>query len=391
MSSGAAAARRDRVKQQVCRRVDELASRLVGLSHRLHRHPELSLREERSSAMLADFSVDHGLRVRHPAFGLPTAFHASSGDRGRSVVVCCEYDALPGLGHACGHNIVAAAGLGAVAALVPWARRGLGTVVALGTPGEENGGGKIVLLDRGAFAGASAVLLAHPGAHDTVDARFRAASSLRVAFRGVASHAAMAPERGRNALDAAVLTLHALSPLRSGPGWGAQVTTVIRSGGEAANVVPDRTEIDVLVRAETAAGLAALRDAVRRAADAGALATGCRTAVVTAGATYLELRSDPWLSGRCASNMGRLGREVVPQGDRAVMTAGSTDLGNVSHQVATAHPKLAVSAHPQHSRAFARDAVSPAGDRAVVDGAKVLAMTVVDVWMDEERVEGGRT
>ena len=377
------------LKRGLCAAVDALADELVALSHALHGHPEPAFRETWSSVTLAGFARSHGLVVEHPAYGLPTAFRASAGARGPLVVVCCEYDALPGLGHACGHNIVAAAGLGAVLALAPLAGAGRGRVVALGTPAEEGGGGKVVLLRRGAFDGASAALLAHPGQRDSVDARFRAAAPLEAVFRGLASHAAMAPQAGRNALDAAVLAHQALAAARPTLVFGDQVTSVMAEGGRLANVVPDRAVLAVLTRAETTDGLARLATVVRRAAAAGAAATGCRYAVCRTGASYRELRGDPWLARRAEANLRRLGRRVAAEGDRAVLVAGSSDLGNVSHLVPTIHPKLAITDQPQHSRAFAHAARSATGDRAVVDGAKALAMTALDVWLAEAHQRGG--
>ncbi len=377
------------LRRGVCARIDALAPGLVALSHSLHEHPEPAFAETWSSATLAAFARSHGLAVEHPAYGLPTSFRAAAGSRGPMVVVCCEYDALPGLGHGCGHNIVSAAGLGAVVALAPLAASGHGRVIGLGTPAEEAGGGKVVLLRRGAFAGASAALLVHPGQRDSVDARFRAAAPLQVVFRGLASHAAMAPQAGRNALDAAVLAHQALAAARSALAFGDQVTAVVTEGGRVANVVPDRAVLAVLTRAETTDGLARLATVVRRAAAAGAVATGCRYAVRGTGASYRELRADPWLTRRAESNLRRLGRRVVAEGDRAVLVAGSTDLGNVSHLVPTIHPKLAITDQPQHSHAFAHAARSATGDRAVVDGAKALAMTTLDVWLTEAHHRGG--
>lgn len=373
-------ARRLDAKRRVCAYVDAIAGRLVALSHALHDHPETAYREYRASALLADFARTHGLRSERPAYGLPTAFRATAGTRGPVVGLCCEYDAVPGLGHACGHNIVAAAAVGAAVALAPLARTGLGTVVALGTPAEEGGGGKILLLERGAFDGLAAVLLVHPGNRDSVDARFRAAAPLGVVFRGRASHAAMAPQAGRNALDAALLAHRALDAARASLGFGDHLAMILTEGGRAVNVVPDRAVLSVMTRAEARSGLARLEGHVRRAAEAGATATGCSYVVRRSGPTYEDLRSDPWLGRQCAENLTRLGRRLSTEGDRAVQTAGSSDLGNVSKLVPAIHPKLAITQHPQHSDDFARAARSPAGDRAVIDGAKALAMTATDVW-----------
>ncbi|GAA1057442.1 amidohydrolase [Agromyces luteolus] len=360
--------------------VRRLAPGLLALSHDLHAHPEPAWGEHRSSRRLAAYLAGAGLEVELPAYGLPTAFRATAGTTGPLVVLCCEYDALPGLGHGCGHNVVAAAAAGAAAALAPLAGSAGGRVVALGTPAEEGGGGKIELLRRHAFDGAAAALLVHPGPHDQVRAPFRAAASSSVLFRGRAAHAAMAPGSGRNALDAAVFAYQALGSARSGLGHGEQVTAVLVRGGTAPNVVPEDAELRVMTRAGTTAGLERLADLVARSARAGALATGCTSRVVPAGRVYRELRTDRRLAASLERHLRDLGRSPRAADPRDLLTAGSTDLGNVSHVVPVAHPKLAIGDVAPHSRAFTRAAGSPAGDRAVLDGATLLALTVLDVW-----------
>jgi amidohydrolase len=381
----AATVPRARGADQIQRAVAALAPRLVTLSHDLHAHPETSWREHRSSATVAGFLADAGLRVTRPAHGLPTAFRATAGHHGPLVVICCEYDALPGLGHGCGHNIIAAAAAGAGAVLAPLARSAGGRLVVLGTPAEEGGGGKIELLRRGAFAGASAALLVHPGRHDQVRATFRAAASYRVVFRGRAAHAGMAPEQGRNALDAAMIAYAALGAARATLRTGEQVVAVLTEGGTAPNVIPDRSVLRVMTRSPTTCGLAPLADVVRRAADAGVRATGCAAAIRSDGPTYREVRNDPVLSDLAEHHLRALGRRPRPPSARDLLSAGSTDLGNVSHAVPALHPKLSIGDVPQHSAEFARAAVSPAGDRAVLDGARLLALLTCDIWNTPER------
>ena len=360
--------------------VARLAPALLALSHDLHAHPEPAWAEHRSSRRLAGFLAHAGLAVALPAFGLPTAFRAAAGTTGPLVVLCCEYDALPGLGHGCGHNVVAAAAAGAAAVLAPLAGPAGGRVVALGTPAEEGGGGKIELLRRHAFDGAAAAMLVHPGARDQVRASFRAAGSYAVHFRGRAAHAAMAPGRGRNALDAAVIAYHAMVAARAGLDLGDQVTAVLVRGGTAPNVVPEAAELRVMTRAATTAGLHPLAGVVGRSARAGATAARCACRIEPRGPVYRELRTDARLAASLEVHLRTLGRPPRPADPRDLLTAGSTDLGNVSHVMPVAHPKLAIGDVPPHSRAFAEAAASPAGDRAVLDGATLLALTVLDVW-----------
>ena len=308
----------------VRRRVGLLAPALLDLSHDLHSRPELAWAERRSSRRLASYLSRAGLEVAHPAHGLPTSFRARAGLYGPLVVLCREYDALPGLGHGCGHNVVAAAAAGAAAVLAPLAQRHGGRVVALGTPAEGGGGG--------------------------------------------------------NALNAAVLTHQALAAARSGLGAGGQVTSVIVRGGSAANVVPERAEVQVMVRAATTTGLPRLGDLVQRCSRAGALANGCSVGIEPTGPLYRDLRTDPRLARSLERHLRAVGRPPRPYDSLDVLTAGSTDLGNVSHVVPVAHPKLSVGHVAPHSREFAAAAVSPAGDRAVLDGATLLALAALDVW-----------
>lgn len=366
--------------RSVAERVDALAPELIALSHDLHAHPELAWQEHRSSAALAAFLGRHGLHVQRPAHGLPTSFRASAGRSGPLVILCCEYDALPGLGHGCGHNVIASAAAGAGAVLASMAERRGGRLVVLGTPAEEGGGGKIELLRRGAFHGAAAALLVHPGPHDQVEGTFRAAASYRITFHGRAAHAAMAPETGRNALDAAVLAYQALAAARSTLGFGDQITAVLVEGGTAPNVVPARAVLRAMTRAATTAGLAPLAAVVRRAAEAGARASRCSHVVAPDGPVYREVHNDPALARLAERHLRGLGRSPRPASDRDVLTAGSTDLGNVSHAVPSLHPKLSLGNVPQHSAAFTRAAASPAGDRAVLDGATLLSLLTLDIW-----------
>lgn len=372
---------REVLKERACARVDALSDLLVEVSHQIHDRPELAFREFAASSMLADIAGRFGMLSIRPFCGLSTAFRATSGSRGPRVVFCCEYDALPDIGHGCGHNVVAAAGLGAALALVEPANRGAGRVALLGTPAEEGGGGKIILLRRGAFCGATAVLLAHPGNTDSANARFRAAQRLEVRFAGRAAHAAMAPAEGRNALDAAISAYQGLSSLRAALGFGETFSAIL-SGGHSANVVPDRARLSVLVRAPRVASLRSLVEQVDRVARAGAYATGCSYSLRRSGSVYADFAAHPCLVRCCEANMRRVGRHPVEISERELEQAGSTDLANVSQVVAAAHPKLAISSAPQHSAAFAQAARGPRGDAAVVDAAKILAMTAIDVWCD---------
>jgi len=368
------------LKAAACRLVDEIATELRHVSHSVHRFAEPAFAEHRSAALLAAAAARHGLRVRHPVGGLPTAFVAEAGSRGPTVAVFCEYDALPGLGHACGHNVIAAAGLGAGVALSRLAGPGPGRVRLVGSPAEEGGGGKVLLARAGVLEGVRAAMLVHPNAFETARPHIVAATQLAVRTLGRAAHASLFPERGINALDGLVLGYAGLWAARSSLPPGGQVHGVLLRGGRTPGVVPDRAEAAFLVRAPTIGALAPVTAQVLRALRAGAAGVGAGVLVRAVGPVYAELRTDPWLAAAWERNVAALGRRPV----RSVPArrVGSSDLGNVSHLLPTIHPMIAISdgdAVP-HTRPFAAAAISARADRAVVDGAKALAMTAIDVW-----------
>jgi amidohydrolase len=298
-------------------------------------------------------------------------------------VLCCEYDALPGIGHGCGHNVVAAAGLGAGIALAGLAAELGGRVTVLGTPAEEGGGGKVRLAGLGAFAGATAAMLVHPGAEETVLPHINAASTLEVTVVGRAAHASMAPERGVNALDGLVLGYLGLAALRQHLVATDKVHGVLTDGGRLPAVVPARAAGRFMVRSADEAGLVQLRRRVLACLAGGAEAAGARLVTRWLWPDYQEMWHNLPLAGAFEANLRSLGRRPVPPADIPAGRAASTDLGNVSHLVPAIHPKLAICPPgvAQHSPAFAACAAGPAADRAVLDGAKALAMTAVDLWL----------
>lgn len=371
------------LKAEVCAAVDELADRLIALSHDLHANPELAFEEHHAHEVLTDLCAGSGLRTTRGACGLPTAFVAEAGTAGPVVAVVCEYDALPGIGHACGHNIIAAAGVGAGLAAARVCDRVPGRIRVVGTPAEEGGGGKVPMISGGAFDGVEAAMMVHPADADLTRMDAIAIAQIAVDYHGREAHAAAAPEQGRNALDAAVLGYVNVAALRQHIGPAERVHGIFTRAGDRPNVVPAHTSALWYVRSPTTATLAALRDRVLDCLRAGAVAAGCRMEVTEAAPTYAELRDNPPLVDLYAANAARLGRQVAPPGPGARVTA-STDMGNVSQVVPSIHPMIAV-APPGvaiHTPEFATWAVSEAGDRAVLDGAKAMAMTVIDLWSD---------
>jgi len=372
-------------KQAVCERVDQHASQLVAVSHQLHAHPELAWEEHAAHDLLTGVLDEHQLAVERHAYGLDTAFAARAGDSGPAVAVVCEYDALPGVGHACGHNIIGAAGLGAALATAPLAEHLGGRLVVLGTPAEEGGGGKITMMQRGALDGVEAALMVHPANVERRAMATLAVQQLWVDYHGRAAHAAAAPHEGRNALDAAVLGYLNVATLRQHLPTDERVHGVFTHGGDQPNVVPARAQTHWYVRAPDLGALDVLRERVLAALLAGAEAVGCRAEHRWHDIVYADLWSNPTIEDLWVDNVTRLGRRPQPA-DALPTVIASTDMGNISQQVPSIHPMLEVAPAdtPIHTAAFADHAAAPEGDRAVLDGAKAMAMTVVDLWARPE-------
>jgi len=371
-------------KQRVVDEVERRADRLLGVSRAIHAHPELGFEEHRAHEVLTAALAEDGLPVDAGAYGLPTAFAARAGSSGPTVAVLCEYDALPGIGHACGHNVIAAAGLGAGLAAAAVAEELGGRVVVLGTPAEEGGGGKIVLIEEGAFAGVDAALMVHPAGRDLRFMSTLAICPLEAEYRGRAAHAAAAPHLGRNALDGAVLGYVNVAALRQHIRPEERIHGIFLEGGQRPNVVPERAVTEWYVRAPTTTGLEALKERVATCLRAGADAAGVDVTLTWGPRPYAEMRDCEPLLDLYAANSAALGRPLAaPAASTAV--AGSTDMGNVSHVVPSIHPMLAVSPPDVaiHTADFTGFAGGAPGDRAVLDGAKAMAMTVMDLWLTE--------
>jgi len=372
-------------KARVIDEVDRRADLLLEVSHQVHGRPELLFQEHHAAALVATALDDAGLVVEREVFGLETAVAAWAGRASGevpAVAVLCEYDALPRIGHACGHNIIAAAGLGAGIAAASVAAEAGGRLVVLGTPAEEGGGGKVLMADRGAFEGVGAAMMVHPAGLDLTEPEAIAIASLKVTYHGRGAHAAAFPERGRNALDAAVLGYNAVAALRQHMGSSERVHGVFLEAGEKPNIVPDHTVAEWYVRSATLASLQPLKERVLACLEAGASAAGCSMEWVSTAPEYSDLRSNGPLVDLYRRNSAALGRPVADPGPGRRVTA-STDMGNVSYLVPSIHPMVAVSP-PEvslHSAEFAEWAGGPDGDRAVLDGAKAMAMTVVDLWL----------
>ncbi|HEY8526140.1 MAG TPA: M20 family metallopeptidase [Acidimicrobiales bacterium] len=378
---------RNQVKDRLAEEVEKRRELLLDVSHRIHAHPETNYEERFAHGVLTEALAGEGLPVVRGAHGLATAFEAAVGDGGPTVAVLCEYDALPGLGHACGHNVIAAAGLGAGLAAAALADELGGRVVVLGTPAEEGGGGKIRLIEAGALEGVDAAVMVHPADADLSYMDTIAVQEVTATYTGRAAHAAAFPDQGRNALDAAVLGYNAVAALRQHIDDAERIHGIFTKGGDKPNIVPALAETAWMVRSPTRARLEALKERFVACLEAGAHATGCELELTWGGVIYADLIPNRAIGERYNANAAALGRTVrEPSRERRVV--GSTDMGNVSYEVPAIHPMIQVAPPgvPIHTPAFADYAVGPEGDRAVLDGAKALAWTVADLWLEPDLV-----
>ncbi|MGO9872767.1 MAG: M20 family metallopeptidase [Acidimicrobiia bacterium] len=357
--------------------VESSAQNLIGLSHRVHAHPELKFEETRSAEWTAGVLADAGLTVNAGICALPTAFSCEFGTGSLHLAICAEYDALPQIGHACGHNIIAATAVGAGLALAPLVDDLDLRVSIIGTPAEEGGGGKVFMLERGAFAGVHAAMMVHPAPFEDLTPRVSAVAHFGVSYEGRASHAAAAPELGINAADAFTVAQVAIGLLRQHLRAGDQVHGIITHGGDAANIVPAQAEGLWMVRAPTIADLATTRPRVEHCFEAGALATGAKLSIADVSPVYSHMDHDPDLVEVYRANVVALGRE--PDDEREMTF--STDMGNVSLEIPSIHPCIAIESAGavNHQPEFAGACVNASADRAVLEGALALAWTAIDV------------
>ncbi len=368
-------------------RMSELRDSLVALSHRIHAHPELGFEEEKASLWLQELLAGAGMKVEPGACGMPTAFIARAGSGPLHIAICAEYDALPGIGHACGHNIIAAMAAGAGLTLARLADDLGITVSVMGTPAEEVGdaGGKILMLERGGFAGVHAAMMVHPAPFEMVKMKAIAASMFDVKYTGREAHAAAFPEMGVNAADALTVAQVSIGLLRQHIRQGDRIHGITTHGGDAPNVVPAHTRARYIVRGETIADLEELRPKVLRCFEAGALATGAKLEVIGGSKPYAEMRDDLELAELYATNARALGRSFPDLGPMATKVAGSTDMGNVSHVIPSIHPLIGLNCLPaaNHHPDFTAFCATETADRAIYDGALSMTWTAIDAALGE--------
>jgi amidohydrolase len=357
---------------------------LVALSRYIHAHPELGYVEFESSEAVALAAEQQGFLVERGVASLPTAFRATQGSGELHISFCAEFDALPDVGHACGHNIIAASSLGAALGLAAVADELNLTVTLLGTPSEEGGGGKIDLIEAGYFDDAHAAMMVHPFPQEWLDARCLAVDHFDVVFAGKAAHASAAPWEGANALDALTIAQVALGLLRQQLRPEDQVHGIVTEGGSAANIIASRAVGRFMARSTTAERLSELRSRVNACFEAGALATGTTLVIEEVGHSFSHMESDPDILAHYRRSAESLGRDFALDDELAAKPTISTDMGNVSLVVPSIHPLLMIPTHGavNHQPEFTAACVTPAADQAVIDGAVALAHTAIAVAQD---------
>jgi amidohydrolase len=377
-------------------RYAEVERACIELSHRIHATPELAFEEEQSAGWIAHELADAGFDVEFGICDLPTAFAARAGSGPLHVAFCAEYDALPAIGHACGHNIIAASSVGAAIAAAKVADEVGLTVTLLGTPGEEvcDAGGKVLMLERGAFDGVHAAMMAHPAPIDIVPAYTAACSRFEVEYRGREAHAGAFPERGINAADALTVAQTSLGLLRQHIKTDERIHGIITKGGDVANVVPAHTCCQYVIRSRTLTELEALRTRVLRCFEAGAIATGSSMEVMGGQKPYAEMNPHADLGALYRANAEARGRRFLNLGAMAEKPMGSTDMGNVSQHLPAIHPMIGIDSLPasNHQPEFTAHCNTEAADRAVSDAAVALAWTAIDLASDaslRERLVNG--
>ncbi len=373
----------DTLRQEVKSLVDDQRFDLIALSCGIHDEPELAFHEEHAVALLTAYLEKNGFTIETGSGGLKTAFTASYGSGSPSIALLAEYDALPGIGHGCGHNIIAAAAAGAAVA----ARRAVnvcgGTILVIGTPGEEVYGGKAIMVEAGVFADIDVAMMVHPGVRNRVLTEALVCVNLDIEFFGKEAHAAAYPDQGINALDAMILAYNGVNSLRQHLREKSRIHGIITSGGEAANVVPGYSAAKFMVRCADMDYLEELKRKVLDCFTGAALATGARFEYRWGDVVYAPMNNNFCLARAFYENLESLRRPLEPFD--AVGRLGSTDMGNVSQVVPSIHPSIAIAppAISLHTEEFAEAAISDGGNTGLLDGASALAMTVAGLLYDK--------
>jgi len=373
-----------RLKEEVCQVVDTLTELLMGLSTEIHRAPELSFEEHNAVQLITAALREGGFEIEKGISGLETAFRATHPARshGPTIAFLAEYDALPGVGHACGHNIIAGSAVGAALAVGKIKKHLPGTLQMIGCPAEEKGGGKIIMVEKGVFGGVDVAMMVHPETKNSGTQKYLTLVPLEITFEGKSAHASAAPEQGINALNALIQTFNSINALREHLSSDASIHGIITHGGERTNIVPDFAQCRFSVRSPRRTHRDELVEKLKNCARGAALAMGCKVRFDHFGQIYENMRINESLNMAFLDNLESLGIEFTRD---AQQERGSTDAANVSQVVPILHAYVAIAPEgiKLHTEEFAQAASSEEGMRAMIHAAKALAMTAVDVFSSE--------
>jgi amidohydrolase len=374
---------------EICRAIDSYREKVVAFSHEIHEHPEPKFQEHFACDLLARATRELGLEVQTGVGGLDTSFRSVFGNPGAMIAILAEYDALPN-GHSCGHNLIAGAALAAAAGLASMRQKLPGQIVLMGTPAEEGGGGKIKLLDQGAFEGVDAAMMVHPADCEFSAVQVLAMQHLRITFRGRAAHAAAAPWSGVSALSAVLQTFHSVDAARLHFRDLSRVHGIITNGGQVVNIVPQLAQCEFSARAITARHVDEIAERIRRCADAAAITTGATAEheTICAYKNMISNRTIAELYERNSEALGTKTREAPPG-----TPTGSTDMGDVSHAIPSIHPMFRVANHGEgtcHEDAFVQHSDSERGYTAMIRVAKAMALSAYDLLADPDALAAAK-
>ena len=368
--------------------IDENTEELRKLSDGIWSCPELNFKEHKAHDLLTGFLEKNGFSVERSYTGIETAFRATFGSGGPNMCVICEYDALPEIGHACGHNLIAEAGVAAslgLKAALESSNAPKGRLTVMGTPAEEGGGGKVYLIRNGAFEDVDIAMMVHPAPYSTIKPLWNNRTQLKITYSGKAAHAAAFPWEGVNALDAAVMAYTSISVLRQQmkPTW--RVHGVITNGGAKPNIIPEKAAMEYYIRAPNKTELALLRKKMETCFEAAAKATNCSVEIVEPTPTYYNVINNPTLTARYGENWGALGAKFV----ESINTYASTDMGNVSYVVPSIHPMYSIGSGSEvnHTREFTAVANTPEAHADTLVAAKAMVHTCIDVLTTDGLLE----
>jgi amidohydrolase len=369
----------DTLKERVTAEIEARRDDLIRIADTIHAHPEVAFEEFESAALLSDTLEENGFQLERGVADLETAFVATlkGKEAGPTVALLAEYDALPGLGHACGHNLIGTAAMGAGLALRTVLPELAGNIQVIGTPAEEGGGGKAIMVEAGVFDRVDAAMMFHPSSKNLTRRTSLTSYKIQIEFFGKPAHAAAKPDEGINALEAMILTYNSINALRQHLRDDARIHGIITHGGDAPNIVPDYAAARFYVRAADTPYTEEVIEKVRACAEGAALATGARLEFGRYAPHYDNRLPNPKLYDLAEANMAALGIVLSPPDERM----GSSDMGNVSQVVPSIHPYIAIGPEEMggHTVEFCEAAASPAGHEGMIKAAKILAMTAVDL------------